>query len=94
MATKQQLHDLIESLPKKEIATVYSLLAGLLADPLWIASVTAPVDDEPYTPEQQAGDAEAQAAIDRGEGISHAQMIGELGRNFSALSASSALSIS
>jgi hypothetical protein len=79
MATKQQLHDLIERLPEQEIATVYRLLAGLLADPLWIASVTAPVDEEPYTPEQQADDAEAQAAIDRGEGISHAQMLREFG---------------
>jgi hypothetical protein len=79
MATKQQLHDLIERLPENEIATVYRLLAGLLADPLWIASVTAPVDDEPYTPEQQADDAEAQAALDRGEGISHAQMLTEFG---------------
>jgi hypothetical protein len=79
MATKQQLHDLIERLPESEIASVYRLLAGLLADPLWIASVTAPIDDEPYMPEQQADDAEAQAAIDRGEGITHAQMIGEFG---------------
>ena len=38
MAIKQQFHDLIERLPEKEIATVYGLLAGLLADPLWIAS--------------------------------------------------------
>lgn len=51
----------------------------MATDPLWIASVTAPVDDEPYTPEQQADDAEAQAAIDRGEGIPHAQMIAEFG---------------
>jgi hypothetical protein len=79
MATKQQLHDLIERLPENEIATVYRLLAGLLADPLWIANVTAPLDDEPYTPEQQADDAEAQAAIDRGEGIAHAQMLREFG---------------
>ena len=79
MATKQQLHDLIERLPENEIATVYRLLAGLLADTLWIASVTAPDDDEPYTPEQQADDAEAQAAIDRGEGVSHAQMLREFG---------------
>ena len=71
MATKQQLHDLIESLPENKIGGVYRLLAGLLADPLWIASVTAPIDDEPYTPEQQADDAEAQAAIDRAEGVSH-----------------------
>jgi len=81
MATKQQLHDLIESLPENEIASVYRLLAGLLADPLWIASVTAPGDDEPYTPEQQADDDEAQAAIDRGEGIPHAQMLGEFSLN-------------
>ncbi len=79
MATKQQLHDLIERLPENEIATVYRLLAGLLADPLWIASVTAPIDDEPYTPKQQADDAAAQAAIDRGEGIAHAQMLTEFG---------------
>ena len=79
MATKQQLHDLIERLPENEIATVYRLLAGLLADPLWIASAAAPVDEEQYTPGQQADDAEAQAAIDRGEGISHAHMLREFG---------------
>jgi hypothetical protein len=79
MATKQQLHDLIESLPENEVGSVYRLLAGLLADPLWVASVTAPDDDEPYTPEQQADDAEAQAAIDRAEGIPHAQMLREFG---------------
>ena len=79
MATKQQLRDLIESLPENEIGGVYRLLSGLLADPLWIASVTAPDDDEPYTPEQQADDAEAQAAIDRAEGIPHAQMLREFG---------------
>jgi hypothetical protein len=79
MATKQQLHDLIERIPENEVVTVYRLLAGLLADPLWIASVTAPIDDEPYTPDQQADDAEAQAAIDRAEGIPHAQMLREFG---------------
>jgi hypothetical protein len=75
MATKQQLHDLIESLPENEIGSVYRLLA----DPLWVASATAPDDDEPYTPEQQADDAEAQAASDRAEGIPHAQMLREFG---------------
>ena len=51
----------------------------MAADPLWIASVTAPVDDEPYTPEQQARDAEAQAAIDRGEGIPNEEVVREFG---------------
>jgi hypothetical protein len=80
LGTKRQLHDLIERLPEKEVATVYRLLAGLLADPLWIASVTAPDDDEPYTPEQQARDAESQAAIDRGEGIPHEEVLREFER--------------
>ena len=79
MATKKQLHDLVERLPEGEIATVYRLLAGLLADPLWIASATAPDDDEPYRPEQQAQDAEARAAIARGEGISHEDVLKEFG---------------
>ena len=51
----------------------------MATDPLWVASVTASVDDEPYTPEQQADDAEAQTAIDRAEGIPHAQMLREFG---------------
>ena len=79
MATKQQLHDLIERLPDNEIPTVYRLLAGLLADPLWLATVTAPEDDEPYGPEQQARDAEAQAPIDGGAGIPHDEVLREFG---------------
>jgi hypothetical protein len=79
MATKQQLHDLIERLPDDEIPTVYRLLAGLLADPLWLTCVTAPEDDEPYTPEQQARDAEAQADIHRGAGIPHEEILKEFG---------------
>lgn len=51
-----------------------------MIDPLWLASVSAPQDDEPYTPEQQARDAEAQAAIDRGEGIPHEEILKEFGR--------------
>ncbi len=79
MATRKQLHNLIERLPENEVATVYRLLAGLLADPLWIATATAPHDDEPYTPEQRARDVEAQAAIDRGEGVPHDDILREFG---------------
>jgi hypothetical protein len=79
MDARQQLHDLIERLPETEVAAIHRLLAGLLADKLWVASVSAPEDDEPYTSEQQARDAEAQAAIDRGEGVSHEAMLREFG---------------
>ena len=79
MAAKQQLHELIERLPDHEIPAVYRLLAGLLADPLWLTSVTAPEDDEPYTPEQQARDAEDQAEIGGGAGIPHEEILKEFG---------------
>ena len=79
VASKQNLHDLIERLPDNEIATVYRLLASLVADPLWIASAVAEQDDEPYTPEQQASDIQAQAAIDRGEGAAHDDLLREFG---------------
>jgi hypothetical protein len=79
MATKQQLHDLIERLPDDEIPTVYRLLAGLLADPLWLVNFTAPEDDEPYTAEQRVHDAEAQADIDSGAGIPHEDILREFG---------------
>ncbi len=39
----------------------------------------AQLDDEPYTEEQQREDADARAAIARGEGIPHAQVLHEFG---------------
>jgi hypothetical protein len=49
------------------------------ADPVLWAALTAPLDDEPYTAEQQREDAEAIAGIKRGEGITTEQLNQELG---------------
>jgi hypothetical protein len=49
------------------------------ANPVWLSIPTAPPDDEPYTEEQQRRDAEAIAAIERGEGIPHEQILREFG---------------
>ncbi len=77
MASRKQLHDLVERLPDSDIGTVYRLLIGLLADPLWVATASAADDDEQYTPEQRAQDAEAEEAIERGEGVSHEDVLRE-----------------
>jgi hypothetical protein len=51
------------------------------ADPVWLSILTAPLDDELYTEEQQRRDAEANAAIERGEGIPHEEILREFGLN-------------
>ena len=51
----------------------------LSIDPALYSLLTAPLDDEPYTPEQQQRDMEADAAIERGEGISHEEVTHEFG---------------
>jgi len=40
----------------------------LCADPVLLSLLNAPPDDEPYTDEQSARDAEAEMAIVRGDG--------------------------
>ncbi len=64
-------------------AAVQALTAHLdelfRAHRLELAIANAPPDDEPYTPEQQAEDAEARASIERGEGIPHDQVLREYG---------------
>ena len=44
-----------------------------------LSLLTARPDDEPYTEEQQRQDSEAQAAIERGEGIPHEEILREFG---------------
>jgi hypothetical protein len=49
------------------------------ADPVTLSLLTAPLDDEPYTEEQQRHDAEAVANIQRGEGITTEELTRQLG---------------
>lgn len=76
---KKQLHRLVESLAPEQIPAVLSYLNGLSTDPLTLALRNAPLDDEPYTDEQRRNDTLAEAAIANGEGISHEEVLQELG---------------
>jgi hypothetical protein len=79
MPTKQQLHDLVDRLPYESTDAAARMLAGLAADPALYALLIAPFDDEPYAGEQQREDAEAIAAMERGEGITTDELSRQLG---------------
>jgi hypothetical protein len=51
----------------------------LSADPVLLSLLNAPPDDEPYTDEQRRRDAEAEASIAGGNGISHEEVLREFG---------------
>ena len=48
-------------------------------DPVLFSLLNAPLDDEPYTPEQRAHEAEAEWSIAEGCGVSHDKIFREFG---------------
>ena len=76
-AEKQQLHQLVENLPLAQVPAALRYLNYLSADPMLLSLLNAPADDEPYTDEQRRTDAEAEASIARGEGMSHEEVLRE-----------------
>jgi hypothetical protein len=69
MPTRQQLHQVLDQVPDDQLFAALRFLEFLKADPVTLAILNAPLDDEPYTEEEQREDAEANAAFERGEGI-------------------------
>jgi hypothetical protein len=51
----------------------------LCTDPVLLSILSAQPDDEPYTERQRERDAEAEASIARGDGISHEEVLREFG---------------
>jgi hypothetical protein len=51
----------------------------LSADPVLLSLLNALPDDEPYTEEQCERDGEAEASIVRGDGVSHQEVLRDLG---------------
>ncbi len=68
---KQELHQLIDQLPTEQISAAMRYMHFLCADAVLLSLLSAPPDDEPYTDDQRARDAEAEMSIARGDGISH-----------------------
>jgi hypothetical protein len=78
-AEKQQLHRLVENLPPEQISAALRYLNYLCADPVLLSLLNALPDGEPYTEEQRQRDAEAEASIVRGEGLTHEEVLREFG---------------
>lgn len=76
---KQELHQLIDQLPAGQVTAAVQYMHYLCADPVLLSLLNAPPDDEPYTEEQRQRDAEAEASIAGGRGISHDQVLHEFG---------------
>src|SRR5438046_4697025 len=76
---REHLHESVEKLPPEQIFAALQFLNFLCADAVWLSLLNAPADDEPYSDEQRERDADAEASIRRGEGISHEEILREVG---------------
>ena len=73
MTVRAELHELLDALPEAELSTARRYLESLRRmgdDPLGRFLREAPEDDEPTTPDEDEGAAEAREELRRGEGIS------------------------
>ncbi len=73
MTTKQEVHRLLDQLPKDDLGTAKLFLEFLRYknDPVLKAFLTAPEDDEPVTKEEQAALDEAYEDVRAGRMVSH-----------------------
>ena len=70
MSTKEALHQLVDELSDSQLLSAHVLverLRGSHFDPVLLAMLTAPLDEEPETDEERAAVAEARAEAARGE---------------------------
>jgi hypothetical protein len=82
MATKEDLHRLVDKLPESEVPAAERYLEYLSVarqDPFLRALLNAPLDDEPETEDERAAMAEARAALERGEVITDEDLRRDLG---------------
>jgi hypothetical protein len=78
---RQHAHELIDRMAPGQVAAVVGLLEIML-DPLARTLASAPYDDEPVS-EEEAREVEAsKAALARGEGIPHEDVLAEFGLTF------------
>jgi hypothetical protein len=54
MSTREQLHAMIDQLPDVQLSSIETVLRRFLEDPVRLALMTAPDDDEPLTDEDVA----------------------------------------
>ena len=69
MIARDDLHTMLDAIPEDRLPNVREALEQL-ADPVLLALLTAPEDDEPVTDEDLQSIAEARADIARGDTVS------------------------
>jgi hypothetical protein len=79
MATKEQLHHLIDLLPEEAVDTAAHVLEALGRPTALYTRETAPLDDEPETEAERAAVAEARADIAAGRVSPAADVFRRLG---------------
>lgn len=73
MIARSDLHSILDAIPEDRLSDARAALEAL-ADPVLLAFLTAPEDDEPLTPEDVAAIEEGKADIARGDVISYADV--------------------
>ncbi len=76
---KQHAHELIDELDPAQVSAVVPLLQFMLMDPVSRSLAAAPVEQEPTSPEEADALDQARASLDRGQGISHEDILREFG---------------
>ena len=79
MTTKEAIHRLVDQLPEDALPAAERYLSSLRDDPVVRKLVAAPLDDEPSTPEEDAGAEEAWQEYLRGETVSNEELRREIG---------------
>lgn len=67
MTTKEALHRLIDGLPENTLPSIEGYLAAVRDDAMLRTLMTAPLDDEPTTGEEDASVREARERYRRGD---------------------------
>lgn len=75
--TRNDLHRLVDELPEHSFEAAARYLVRV-RDPMIAKLDTTPLDDEPFTEEEQAEVERARQRLDRGEGIPLEQLMAEL----------------
>jgi hypothetical protein len=75
--TRADLHRLVDGLPDEALDSAARLLERATDPMIWMLDA-APLDDEPFTEEEQAEVERARQALRRGEGIPLEQLMSEL----------------
>jgi hypothetical protein len=77
MVTKERLHDLIDALPERDVATIARVLeafTGLDAGEPFYTLETAPLDDEPETEAERRAVEEARADLAAGRVVTQEEL--------------------